>query len=136
MNLQYRIIKKIDENIWKLKEKNISFTLINSNKTLDFREIEIATYLAMHSFKNNSISNRFENEFLIKLSGKRQIKDAINEYGVKKEGKIIFVYFGDEKIEEMKTKYKLELKEKFEKKILDQELFKKLEEKAISLIKD
>ncbi|MFN3909818.1 MAG: KEOPS complex subunit Cgi121 [Candidatus Anstonellaceae archaeon] len=136
IDFDYRLIDKIDEKIWKAKKEDIAFTLIDSEKILDFRELEIAAYLVASSFGKNSISDRIENEFLIKLSGIRQIKDAIKEYGAKKNKESILVYFGDEGIEKFTEKYSLKVNGKFDKKTEEKELFKKMEEKTISLIKD
>ncbi|MFH1785836.1 MAG: KEOPS complex subunit Cgi121 [Candidatus Micrarchaeota archaeon] len=74
-------------------------------------EVELAEYLAKKAFKNKTnIANKFKYEFLLWLTGKRDIKSAVEE--TKSDGNefyiIIFSGNGSELLKELNVK-KLEL---------------------------
>ncbi|MCX8163442.1 MAG: KEOPS complex subunit Cgi121 [Candidatus Micrarchaeota archaeon] len=139
MIAQYCVAKKnskIQQIILDAKKNGLELTAIDSEKIKDFREIELAAYLTHISFYKNPIANKIENEFLLHLSGKRQIKDAIEEYGAKEDKDFIIVYFGEKDLEEIIKDYKIETYKELNRKLEDQELFKILENKSVELLKD
>jgi tRNA threonylcarbamoyladenosine modification (KEOPS) complex Cgi121 subunit len=130
----FRGVKDIKSLIEQIKKDGYLITLIDLEKIEDIREIYHAAILAELYFQTKPIANKIENEFLIRLSGKRQILDAIKEYGAKNNKDFLIVFFKKTNIEEFAKKYNIEFIGFFYKKIEDELLFKKLEQKVFCFL--
>ena len=73
--------------------------LLNPQKLKSCEEIELAYLLSKDSFRNKkNIAKKFRYEFLLWLSGKTDIKSALNSFSPKKSDKILLIIFkGDTK---------------------------------------
>ena len=88
---------------------------LDLSKITSSEELNLAYHLAKKSFsQNKNIAKNFNYEFLLWLSGKKDISFALSEYGAKEGKKIIFVVFANfEKWKNLK-KIKLEKSTSFE----------------------
>jgi len=77
------------------KELNILF--LDPEKINNIEELKLAEYLARKSFKKKKIARKFPLEFLLWLSGKTNIKSAM-EMLFKKNSDVLVVSFSGRKI--------------------------------------
>lgn len=79
------------------KLANEQAVVLSLNSIESMEEIKLAEYLAKKSFKNKkNIAKKFKYEFLLWLSGKRDIKSAL-ENTKPKENKMFIVIFSESK---------------------------------------
>ncbi len=71
--------------------------LLDAGKINSEEELELAYRLARDAFdKRRNIAKQFRYEFLLWISGKKDIDSALKEFGPSKNGEMLLVVFGDE----------------------------------------
>jgi len=77
--------------------------LINPEKVESMEEMELAYFLAKKSFKNKkNIAKKFKYEFLLWLSGKTDIKSALEYFRTSKKQKLLVLFKGEMKLKKAK----------------------------------
>jgi tRNA threonylcarbamoyladenosine modification (KEOPS) complex Cgi121 subunit len=77
--------------------------LINPEKVKSMEELELAYLLAKKSFKNKrNIAKQFKYEFLLWLSGKTDIKSALEYFKTPKKQKLLVLFKGGMKLKQAK----------------------------------
>ncbi|TFG10176.1 hypothetical protein EU534_01305 [Candidatus Heimdallarchaeota archaeon] len=81
-------LQKIRLNQW----PNVHLQLVDPSLIISKRHIQIALYHTQKNFKQgNNIARDHSTEFLLRISGKKQISSALELFGVKGNSKIILV---------------------------------------------
>ena len=93
--------KTVIELIKKQKKDNVHLQILDPTFIVSEKQIIAALYHTKKAFqRENNIARDFTTEFLLRLSGKRQISNAINFLGIKDSCiNIMIIAFGEKKEE-------------------------------------
>jgi len=85
----------IDEYLQKIRlrnHKHVNLQLVDPSFIVSRKHIEIAIYHTQKNFKQgNNIAKDKSTEFLLRISGKKQISSALELFGIKENSKIVLL---------------------------------------------